>query len=82
MTIREDAGVTLKLEKFSFFSEEINYLGHVIQTGQLELSKVTTAAVRKLEDATAQTELRLFFVICTRFLPICPELLKRDSLCE
>lgn len=59
-TLLRDAGMTLRLNKCSFFAENINELEHIIRAGRLELSQATTAAVRELKDQTTQTDSRFF----------------------
>lgn len=64
LTLPQDAGVTLKLEKYSYFADIINYFVHVVGAGQLELSEATPATVHELMSRTTQTELRSSFGIC------------------
>lgn len=52
LSILKDAGVTLKLMKCNFFTETIDYLGHVIRLRRLEIATHTTAAIKKLKLPT------------------------------
>lgn len=52
--------VTLKLKKYEFFAETIDYLGHFIRSGLLELAERTIHSVTKLENPTMSTEMRSF----------------------
>lgn len=67
LTLLWDAGVQLKLEKCSLFSEKMKYIGQFIRTGRLELAEVTTAAKRERKDATNQTEMRSILEKCSVF---------------
>lgn len=39
-----------KLKKGFLFAKKMNYIGHIIQTVRLELSKVTAVAIHILEE--------------------------------
>lgn len=72
LTLLHDAGVTLQLKKCKFFTETINYLGHVIRPRRLDISSHTTDAIRGLKALTSLTELRSFLGLCNvfrRFVP-------------
>lgn len=58
MRLLYEAGVTLKLKHASLFADTIDYLGHVIRPGCLELTEHATDAVAKLDHSTTQNELR------------------------
>lgn len=53
------AGVTLKLKKGKFFTETIDYLGHVIRPGSVELAGHITDTVEKLEHSHHANETTL-----------------------
>ena len=38
LVLPESAGVTLRLSKSELFQTEVNYLGHVIKSGALEIT--------------------------------------------
>lgn len=66
------AGVTPKLKKRKFFAETIDYLGHIIWPGRLELAEHITDDVAKLEHPSILTELCSFLSLCNiirRFVP-------------
>lgn len=66
------ASVTLKLKECKLYAEQIDYLGHVIRPGCLELSEHTTDAVVKLIGSTVQMKLCSFLGLCKvsrRFVP-------------
>lgn len=48
---------TLKLNKYSFFTDTIDYPGHLVRPTQRELASHTIDAVRKLEPPTSTAEL-------------------------
>lgn len=60
LTLLRNAGVTLKLRKCEFFTNSIDFLGHVIRPGQLEVSSHTVDVIRDLKPPTNFTELRSF----------------------
>ena len=59
-----DHGVTLNLDKCRWFSDSVNYLGHVIRPGTLEIDELATRALREMSVPTTQTELRSFLGMC------------------
>jgi hypothetical protein len=46
LTLLGNAGLSLKLKKCHFFSETVDYLGHVIQPGRLNVAEKNTAALK------------------------------------
>ena len=46
------AGLSLKLRKCHFFKKEVQYLGHIIKPGSLEIHKPNVEALLKAEDTT------------------------------
>ena len=65
-------GLTLKLRKCHFFKSSVDYLGHVIRPGYLEVAEKNTEAVRKAVYPRTQTELKSFLGSCNvyrRFIP-------------
>lgn len=62
----------LKLNKWHFFHNRINYLGQVISPGSLDVAPKATDANKKLNIPTNITELRSFLGLCnvfSRFVP-------------
>ena len=69
-TLRQ-AGVTLKISKCRFFSDKVEYLGHIIRPGKLEVDRAHTASLRDAKPPTTKTELRSFlglFNVYRRFV--------------
>ena len=66
------AGVTLKLRKCKFFSDSVDYLGHVVTPGKLHIATTNTKAVEGFKLPRTQTELKSFLGLCNvyrRFVP-------------
>ena len=67
------AGVTLKMKKCKFFTTTVEYLGHIIKPGKLEVDQANTASLREAKPSTNKTELRSFLGFCNvyrRFVEI------------
>lgn len=72
LTILQQAGVSLKLEKCKFFTSKVAYLGHVITPGKLSIDKVHVVALERAIPPRNQSELRSFLGFCNvyrRFVP-------------
>jgi hypothetical protein len=66
------AGFPLKLIKFHFIKEAVDYLGQVIRPGKLAVAENNTAALRNAPVTKLLTELRSFLGLCNvyrRFFP-------------
>lgn len=62
---------TFKLKKCEFYTDSIDFLGHVIHLRRLELASQTTNAICELQPSTNLTELRkilCFFNVFQRFV--------------
>lgn len=71
----QDTGVTLRLKKCTFYTEKINYLGHVVKPGKLEIASHIADAIHDLKTPQTLTDLRSFLGICNvfrRFVPNFP----------
>lgn len=64
LTLLQNAGVSLKLNKCSFFTTAVDYLGHKIRPGKLEVASRTCEAIRYAKPPTNQTEIRSFLGLC------------------
>jgi RNase H-like domain found in reverse transcriptase/Reverse transcriptase (RNA-dependent DNA polymerase) len=72
LTLLGNAGLSLKLKKCHFFSETVDYLGHVIRPGRLGVAEKKTIALKTAPLPRTQTELRSFLGLCNvyrRFFP-------------
>lgn len=48
LRLLHEAGMALELKKWKFFTKKIDYVGHVIPSGRLELAQHTTDALERL----------------------------------
>ena len=72
LTILKRAGISLKLKKCNFFTKAVDYLGHVIKPGRLEVATKNTAAIEGFREPETQTQLKSFLGLCNvyrRFVP-------------
>ena len=72
LTILQRAGISLKLKKSNFFMKAVDFLGHVIKRGRLEVATENTAAIDRFREPETQTQLRSFLGLCNvycRFVP-------------
>lgn len=58
LTLLQMAGVTLKLERFRFLTNTINYFGHIFLQRRLEFSLHATDAIKQLKESRNVTKLR------------------------
>jgi len=58
LQILHRAGVSLKLKKSFFFRKSVDYLGHKIRPGKLDILESGTAALRKATFPKTQTQLK------------------------
>lgn len=72
LTLRKKAGVTPRLKKCALLTNCIDYLGHDIKPGRLEVANHTTGAIRKRKVPTTDTELRSFLRLCNVFRWLVP----------
>ncbi|CAN8061906.1 unnamed protein product [Agarophyton chilense] len=63
-TLLAEAGVTLKLRKCVFFTRTVEYLGHIIGPGTLEVSPSNIRAVLEVKLPRSQTDVRSFIGLC------------------
>jgi len=64
LTVLRQAGVTLKLRKSEFFRKSVNYLGHTIRPGRLEILESGTEALREAKFPKNQTQLKSYLGSC------------------
>jgi len=57
-------GVTLKAQKCRLFSNEVEYLGHVVRPGCLSVNEKNLKAIKKAVFPKTQTQLRKFLSMC------------------
>jgi len=59
-----EARVTLNLEKCTWFSVEVEYLGHIVRPGQLHVHDKNMDALKHAKFQTTKTQLRSFLDMC------------------
>jgi len=59
-----EAGVTLNLVKCTWFSDEVEYHGHVVRPRQLHVHKKNVDALEHAKFPTTKTQLESFFGLC------------------
>jgi len=71
-----EAGVTLTLEKCIWFSDEVEYLGHIVRPGQLHVHNKNVDALKHAKCPTTKTQLKRFLGMCNVYVdthyPTCP----------
>ena len=72
----KDAGVSLKLRKCHFFQFSVDYQGHVIRPGKLEVSSQTCQAIRQAKAPATQTGFSSFIGLCNVFRRFVPNFLR------
>ena len=61
----------MKIKKCKFFTTTVEYLGHIIKPGRLEIDQVNKQSLRQAKPPTTKSELRAFLGLCnvyTRFI--------------
>ena len=72
LSVLRTAGLSLKLSKCNFFTDTVDYLGHVIRPGLLQVATKNTEAIKGFQHPKTQTNLRSFLGMCNvyrRFVP-------------
>jgi len=64
LTLHGRHGVTLKALKCHLFSNEVEYLGHVVRPGRLSVNEKNLKAIKKAAFLKTQTQLRSFLGMC------------------
>jgi len=59
-----EAGVTLNLETCTWFSDEVEYLGHVFRPGQLHVHNKNVEALKKASFPTTNTQIKSILGMC------------------
>jgi len=59
-----DAGTTLKLEKCTWFSDKVEYLGHIVHPGRLHVHNKNVDALKYAKLPTTRTQLKSFLGVC------------------
>lgn len=64
LRILVQAGLSLKLSKCHFFKKEVEYLGHIIRPGTLEVDQARLKSLKKVTVPRTLTQLRSFLGLC------------------
>jgi len=64
LTQLREAGLTLTLEKCTWFSDEVEYLGHIMRPGQLHAHNKNVDALKHGFFPTTKTQLKSFLGLC------------------
>jgi len=64
LTLLGKHGATLKAQKCHLFSNEVEYLGHVVRPGRLSVNEKNLKSIKKAVFPKTQTQLRSFLGIC------------------
>lgn len=55
LTTLAEAAISLKMERCKLFSNKVEYLGHVIHPGKMEVENVQTAFLRQPKSFTTKS---------------------------
>lgn len=72
----KSAGLTFKLKKCFLFNDSIEYLGHNISPGTLEVAKEKTDAILGFRLPTNISKLRSLLCLCSLFRQFVPDFLR------
>ena len=64
LTRLREAGVTLNAEKCTWFSNEVEYLGHIVRPGQIHVHDKNVDALKHASFPTTKTQLKSFLGMC------------------
>ena len=72
LTLLQAAEVSLELRKCSFFETSVDYLGHVVRPGNLEVAMKNCESIKQAKGPANQTELRSLLGMCNVHLRLVP----------
>jgi len=72
-----DAGVTLNLEKCTWFPDEVEYLGHIVRPGQLHVHNKNVDALKHAKFPTTKTQMKSFLGMCNVYRRFVKDFSKR-----
>jgi len=72
-----EAGVTLNLEKCTWFSDEVEYLGHIVRPGQLHVHNKNVDALKHAKFPTSKTQPKSFLSMCNVYRRFVKDFAKR-----
>jgi len=74
-----EAGATLNLEKCTWFSDEVVYLGHIVRPGQLHVRNKNVDALKHAKFPTTIIQLKGFLGMCNIYRPFIKDFAKREK---
>jgi len=80
LTRLREAGVTLNLEKCTWFFDEVEYLGHIFRPGQLHVHNKNVDALKHASFPTTKTQLKCVLGMCSVYRRFLKTLLSEQSL--
>jgi len=72
-----EAGVTLSLEKSTWFSDEVGYLGHIVRPGQLHVHNKNVNALKHAKFPKTRTQLKCLLGMCNVYRRFVKDFSKR-----
>ena len=67
LTLLGKHGVTLRAQECHLFTNEVEYLGHVVRPGRLSVNMKILKAIKKASLPQTQTQLRSFLEMCNDY---------------
>jgi len=77
LTRLHEAGVTLNLEKCTWISDEVEYLGHIVRPGTLHVHNKNVDALRQASFPRTKTQLKSFLGMCNVYRRFVKDFAKR-----
>jgi len=77
LTRLHEAGVTFNLEKCTWFSDEVEYLGHIVRPGQLHVHNKNVDASKHASIPITKTQLKSFLGMCNVYRRFVKDFAKR-----
>jgi len=77
LTRLREAGVTLNLDKCTWFSDEVQYLRHIVRPGQLHVHKKNVNELKHASFPTTKTQLKSFLGMCNVYRRFFKDFAKR-----
>jgi len=79
VTRQREAGVTLNLEKHTWFFDKVEYLGHIVRPGQLHVHNQNVDALKQAKFPKTKTQLKSFSGMCNVNRRLAQEFSKRSK---
>jgi len=77
LTLLGQHGETLKAQKCHLFSNEVEYLGHVVRPGRLSVNEKNFKAIKKAVFPNTQTQMTSFLGMCNVYRRFTVEFAKK-----